>query len=300
MKQGGFGKEPEYRRQQKIAAERHQNTEQYEEIIRTIVALNTSIDSMTVEHSARRQQADHHETGKRLRDWATFGALVATAFAAILTLIVTHRDNLAIIEESRRTADQQHTDTLAALGKTDATISAIQGQADIMRDQLGVMKSELAIAKNHLQARMTRELAIENAMENGVIVGWRFTPVWQNIGATEARGFIGWNVLNVFKPDVPENFDFLHANPPDRVPITVDPRQTTLQATRRVSVNDATDAIAGQAVIIAWGYGEFRDIFPDTPTHHRHWCVKLLPFRRGNAIVFSDPIIYKQECNQSD
>ena len=79
---------------------------------------------MTAEHAANRQQADAHERGKRKRELSTFWALVAAAGAAIVTLIVSHCDNRAIISESRRIAAQQHADTIAALSKTDAAIAS--------------------------------------------------------------------------------------------------------------------------------------------------------------------------------
>jgi hypothetical protein len=44
------------------------------------------------EHAASRKQDDTLEKHKRTRELATFGALVATAVAAILTLTVTHCD----------------------------------------------------------------------------------------------------------------------------------------------------------------------------------------------------------------
>jgi K+-sensing histidine kinase KdpD len=95
MRQEGFGKEPGYRRKHKEASERQRNAQQQEDVIKTIVSIRTGIDAMVVENAANRKQAHTHEHGKRKRDWAAFWALVATASAAILTLIVTHLDNRA-------------------------------------------------------------------------------------------------------------------------------------------------------------------------------------------------------------
>jgi hypothetical protein len=142
MRERELGKEPEYRRQQKIAAEDRQNTERHKDILRTILTLTTSIDSISAEHAASRQQAARHEEGKRKRDLFTFSALVVTAAAALLTLTVTHCDTRDLITETRTAADQQHKDTLAALGKTDDSIKALQEQARIMSNQLGVSRDE--------------------------------------------------------------------------------------------------------------------------------------------------------------
>lgn len=124
MRQGNIGKEPEYHRKQQEASERQRRAQQEEKVIRTIISVRTGIDGMTAEHAANRQQADAHERGKRKRELSTFWALVAAAGAAIVTLIVSHCDNRAIISESRRIAAQQHADTIAALSKTDAAIAS--------------------------------------------------------------------------------------------------------------------------------------------------------------------------------
>jgi hypothetical protein len=62
---------------------------------------------MAAEHSAARNQAHSQETAKRKREWATFWALVAAAAAAIITLIVSHSDNRAIIREAEDTEHRQ-------------------------------------------------------------------------------------------------------------------------------------------------------------------------------------------------
>jgi len=115
MRQRGIGKEPEYRRQHKELRECRRSINRQEEVIRTVSSVRASIEGLSAEHQATRQQADTHEIGKRTRDWAVFWALVATAVAALLTLMVTHCDNREIIGESRRAANQQHDDTIKSL-----------------------------------------------------------------------------------------------------------------------------------------------------------------------------------------
>ena len=64
---------------------------------------------------------------------------VALAIFTLVTLLVTPRDNTAIIDEARTTATQQHNDTLGALTKTESTIAALKSQAGVLRDQLNEM-----------------------------------------------------------------------------------------------------------------------------------------------------------------
>jgi hypothetical protein len=61
------------------------------------------------------------------------GGTILLAMFSLLTLFVTHRDTARLISDARVASKQQHGDTLMALQKTDATVAAMQTQADIMR-----------------------------------------------------------------------------------------------------------------------------------------------------------------------
>jgi len=102
-------KEPAYRHRQRAAetvAERRQSAQDEEDKIRAIGSINSAINGLAAEQIASRRQ-----------NWFTFGALVATASAAILAMLVAHSD-------------------------TDTTISALQTQAETMRDQLNEMRGD--------------------------------------------------------------------------------------------------------------------------------------------------------------
>jgi cell division protein FtsB len=117
---------------------------------------------MVTEHAANRKQTATHEHSKRNREWATFWALVTAVGAAILTLIVAHCDNRAIISEAQQVADQQHKDTLAALDKTEASIATLKEQTTTMRSQLTEMHqasvdiAELVKSANDTEERQLR------------------------------------------------------------------------------------------------------------------------------------------------
>lgn len=61
----------------------------------------------------------------------------ATAILAVATLFLALA-NVGMLVEMRRSGDQQHRDTLAAVGKTDETIKALHDQARIMSDQFSI------------------------------------------------------------------------------------------------------------------------------------------------------------------
>jgi hypothetical protein len=81
----------------------------------------------------------------KLTAYATLFLALGTAALAIfslVTLLVTHADTRRLIKEARIASKQQHTDTLTALGKTDATIAAMKSQAEIMQGQLDEMRTD--------------------------------------------------------------------------------------------------------------------------------------------------------------
>jgi hypothetical protein len=105
-------KEPAYRRRQQaaeIVAERRQSAQHEENKVRAIVSINSGLDALAGEQTAARHQ-----------NWFTFGALVATASAAILAMLA----------------------MLVAHCDTDSTISALQMQATTTRDQLNEMRGD--------------------------------------------------------------------------------------------------------------------------------------------------------------
>lgn len=121
----------------------HRRTIQHQDnIVEAIARLDTRIAGISGEQTASRHQANRHEHRKSHRDWFTFGALVATASAALLAMIVSHSDTRSLIKDEKHASTQQHNDTLAALTKTNDTISALKTQADTMRNQLSEMRND--------------------------------------------------------------------------------------------------------------------------------------------------------------
>jgi hypothetical protein len=72
------------------------------------------------------------------------GGTVALAIVTLVALLVTHADTRGLIKRTRIASDQQHTDTLTALNKTDAQIAALQEQAKTMSNQLKLSRDEFA------------------------------------------------------------------------------------------------------------------------------------------------------------
>jgi hypothetical protein len=182
MRQGNIGKEPEYRRKQQEVNDRQRHARQQERVIRTIVSIRAGIDGITAEHAANRQQASALERGKRKRELYTFWALVVAAGAAIVTLILSHCDNRAIIGESQRVAAQQHGDTLAVL--TEVRKQTRAAIAQVQTAQIGLTANTrpwiepLELKVNGISLVMTQS---RKAIMASVIFSYR------NIGHSPAR-----------------------------------------------------------------------------------------------------------------
>jgi hypothetical protein len=83
-----------------------------------------------------------HERAKAKRDYATIAALVVASGVAAWGIIQSHSDTRKALGDARASSTQQHADTLTALDKTDATVAALQAQAQAMRGQLDAMQAD--------------------------------------------------------------------------------------------------------------------------------------------------------------
>jgi hypothetical protein len=124
--------EPPYRSKQTEARGRQQEIERLE----TLRSINMSLDRLAAEQAANRTQLDTHEKQKKKRDWLTFAALVATAFAAIGTICA-----------SIMIAKEQHADTVAALTKTDQVISETKNLTNETQRAANIAQQNLVISR---------------------------------------------------------------------------------------------------------------------------------------------------------
>jgi len=118
------------------------------------------------------------------------------------------------------------------------------------------------------------------------IVGFEFSPYWDNRGGTEARSFRGWFNLKVFDigplPRKISSKDCPILGTPDPLPderIIVSGRLMVLLA-KFLSFSDAQTEMGNTAskFVLMWGHAEWNDIyFPETPNHSDDWCVSVVP-----------------------
>jgi hypothetical protein len=145
MRNWRAGEEPEYRRKREHAAQHETEANRYKNAISTIVGIGTVIDRVAATHEARYNQTNAHENARKKREYGTIAALVLAAAVATWGIIQSHSDTRKALRDARTAAAQQHTDTIAALSKTDAQIATLQTQTGIMRGQLDEMHKALVM-----------------------------------------------------------------------------------------------------------------------------------------------------------
>jgi hypothetical protein len=148
MRQRGVG-EPEYRRQRNTAVETRQSAENHKQMIRVLSTLSASVDSVAAEHSASRRQADCHEKGKRIREWLTFGALMAAVAAALFTLRVTHSDTLDALEKTEASINESKDLTRATVALAETAQRQFQASERPWINVTGTANGPFIVTDTH-------------------------------------------------------------------------------------------------------------------------------------------------------
>jgi hypothetical protein len=167
-------------------------------------------------------------------------------------------------------------------------------QAEAITEQIKILKIQL---KPHLSPRI-ESLGV---VSNGQIALWILTPVWKNVGGTEAVKAFGWDSARFFeKADEADKYDFLsrHGSPDEMISKTVAQTEEFIQVSKPFTPEMATK-ISGLngPVYVIWGHIEYGDpLFPHI-THHGHFCDRAIPANVGGVISFP---LFKAECNFSD
>jgi len=237
----------------------------------------------------------------------------ATVLLAVVTLILALA-NLGMLNEMRRSGDQQHRDTLAAIGKTDDTLKALQDQTRIMGDQLSIMREQatsmsrqFAITEAQLRPRLSLSIERSDELRNTntyeMVNGRYFTPVWKNTGSVAPEELIGWSHIRFFQGYsvgvlAPDPFRLGQEDVPLTL-LTPSSANSYEQSSEFFEARELQQVHTKTVQLIAWGYIQYRDPFPGAPLHHINWCQKLIyiqtPKGPGAAWMPHSP-----DCNRED
>jgi hypothetical protein len=258
--------EPEYRRRRREEAKENQRSADRERdeatknshVEKIIAALNGIIENL----KGSQDEKSPKNTGDRRRHVWEIGGLWAAATVGLLAIIIGNHD-----------ASQQ---------------------IGIMQSQLNEMKSQRIITIAQTRANLRRDTSVHALTEGRKpantgekIIGFEFSPYWNNAGNTDAIDYRGWFNLRAFGigPKIPRALSDKDCPPiaaPDPLPegkvILRD--ASVIQLAQFLSVEDAIAATdpSDSKYILMWGHMEYRDIyFPETPPHSDDWCVSVAP-----------------------
>jgi hypothetical protein len=173
-------------------------------------------------------------------------------------------------------------------------------QLTATQGQLTEMQIQSAVTRTQLRANLKLTMANYVINNDGKAFAWIFTPVWKNAGTTEALRANGWDDSQSFPNDAPEKFDFLHPrNKLPDVPFakSIPQGDELMSPTRSLTVDEMKNITDNKGQAVIWGHMEYDDVFPHTPTHHIHYCLRIYPANISNIVSFP---LYRPECNFSD
>jgi len=257
---------PQYGEKQEATQNRRDEAEKRERDIEK----SDTFKRIVEEQRATREQQDRHEQAKRDRDNRTMWGVWATAVAALITVIVAHIDTRGVIDEAQRSANQQHTDTLAALARSDAAIAEARRLADAARDQANTAtdteKRQLR-AYVHFVGKSTPHL-------DGIPVEMRGSQ--KNFGLTPAYHVYGAGNLGV----APAAWATTPMPQPDKIKGVGSPTRTYLAPTEEqdfpilfpssgrqtLTPEEQSDIRAGKLRLFAFGVIYYDDVFGKSHT----------------------------------
>jgi hypothetical protein len=260
-----------------------------------IAALVASVDRVVAEQQANRDQRERHAIHRAKRQRIADVIVGIAAVVALGAIVASYHETNSFLREARSAAAEQHTDTLAALAKTDAQIGALKEQTDTLRGQLAEMKTASAIWRSEF----TGVMQLDNVRANNSPSGWLITSKWNNIGKTDVLNFKGWNHLQ-YLPSVEEvkKIDFLKVPKGENIsePQTIPASDNVTYGNYQVTMAQAWEGMYGKGAIISWGYIEYDDIFGvhHTVQHCESWNFQYEP----PAINMGLPQPLSLNCNR--
>ncbi|MGH6726278.1 MAG: hypothetical protein ACREB8_07020 [Pseudolabrys sp.] len=167
-----------------------------------------------------------------------------------------------------------------------------------MQKQLGVNSVQLRAYVGTQQVIYVPRLAAEQGQAEkfeGAAIG----VVWKNFGATPARELEYWLSAKWYpagaEPDL--------LRPSEKIAehtfMTLAPGTEIPSPALFVPAADVARAMAGNGKVFFWGDASYRDVLPDTPQRHFHFCmmVSTMPKAINERAVVN---VYKADCNFSN
>lgn len=181
--------------------------------------------------------------------------------------------------------------------------------AQAAKDAADVAKSNLLVGQR-AYVYVTFSQVIVKDGDTKRVLGWNFTPVWNNSGPTPTRNMRNHISLKVFDGAIPDTWDF-----PDRwgkevkiedrknVLLPLGPRSSLNGQTLFVNIDDIREIVAGKKALYIWGWAKYNDVFPNTTDHVTRFANRIViggdPTNPEKTSV-SYPLHGKNNCSDEE
>lgn len=167
-----------------------------------------------------------------------------------------------------------------------------------IKKQVGATLAQLRAYVGTQQIIYDPKMTAEPGRPN-VFVGSEIGVTWKNFGVTPAKDLEYWLSAKWYPPGIEPDFSKPTEKIPGHIFMTLGSGTESSSPVLFVPAADVEKAMSGQGRVFFWGEAVYRDVFPDTPQRHFHFCLVVLnmPKTANEPAAFNN---YKPECNYSD
>ena len=169
---------------------------------------------------------------------------------------------------------------------------------ETIKKQVGVNLAQLRAYVGTQQIIYAPRLTAEPGRPQ-IFQGSAIGVVWRNFGATPARELEYWVSAKWYPAGSEPDFSKPSEKIPEHVFMTLGPGAENPSPALFVPAADVERAMAGNGKVFFWGEAIYRDVLPDMPQRHFHFCLVVTKMPKAlNEPAAVDA--FKPECNSSD
>ncbi len=191
--------------------------------------------------------------------------------------------------------------SICTLALSIATIVAafwLYATNESIKKQVGVSSAQLRAYVGTQQIIYAPRLTAESGQPE-IFQGSAIGVVWRNYGATPAKDLEYWISAKWYPAGLEPDFSKPSEKIPEHTFMTLGPGAENPSPALFVPAADVERAMAGNGRVFFWGEAIYRDVLPDTPQRHFHFCLVVTKMpKAGNEPAAVN--VYKPECNFSD
>lgn len=167
-----------------------------------------------------------------------------------------------------------------------------------IKKQVGAALAQLRAYVGTQQIIYDPRLTAEPGRPN-IFLGSAMGVTWKNFGGTPAKEFEYWISAKWYPAGIEPDFSKPSERIPEHIFMTLGSGSESSSPGLFVPAADVEKAMSGNGRIFFWGEAIYRDVFPDTPQRHFHFCLVTtnMPKAVNEPAAFN---VYKPECNYSD